>query len=536
MSSRKHVGQLAPAILLVALLIVPAYSLITEDIDIIWTIPGGTAFSPFGASVASGDVNGDGVPDLVVASDTYDYSQAPLPLRGTINIYYGNNVGETLPDLVLRSPVWKGSNPPYLACGDLNGDGYADIAVGEDMADDGYGICAVWMGGNPPDTAPYCVIHGRNWWLEAYLGRSVSVGDVNGDGCDDLAVGAYYTAERPGEYGTGRVYVYHGGPGFDTLPDVVLKGGHDDQPEGFGIGVSAEGDFDHDGFHDLYIGAFQYGGFNGAGRVYVFYGGNPMDTAYDMAMSGEGSHQWLGFDKPGALSAQGIFDYAVEGNELWPNGGGSNRGKVYIHEGGRPMDSIPDIAILGPQDPSGLGVSAQSAGDVTGDANDDLLAGAPDVHPPRTAGAAYLWETGAHFDTVPDAWMLGESEWQLVGFETSTAGDLDGDGRSEFTVSNYPGDEPTYVWVCKYTGLGVQEEEAIGVNARALRVWPSVVNRQLNLAGWNRAVLLDASGRKVLDLRLGSNDVRALAPGVYFVREAQTQAQAQAVRKIVLTE
>jgi hypothetical protein len=48
--------------------------------------------------------------------------------------------------------------------------------------------------------------------------------------------------------------------------------------------------------------------------------------------------------------------------------------------------------------------------------------------------------------------------------------------------------------------------------------------------------LLDVSGRKVLDLMPGANDVRALAPGVYFVREAQAQAQAQAVRKLVLTE
>jgi hypothetical protein len=46
--------------------------------------------------------------------------------------------------------------------------------------------------------------------------------------------------------------------------------------------------------------------------------------------------------------------------------------------------------------------------------------------------------------------------------------------------------------------------------------------------------LLNVTGRKVLDLKSGANDVRALAPGVYFVREAQ--AQAQAVRKIVLTE
>jgi hypothetical protein len=49
------------------------------------------------------------------------------------------------------------------------------------------------------------------------------------------------------------------------------------------------------------------------------------------------------------------------------------------------------------------------------------------------------------------------------------------------------------------------------------------------------ASLLDISGRKVIDLKPGANDVRALAPGVYFVREAQAQAQAQVVRKVVVT-
>jgi hypothetical protein len=47
--------------------------------------------------------------------------------------------------------------------------------------------------------------------------------------------------------------------------------------------------------------------------------------------------------------------------------------------------------------------------------------------------------------------------------------------------------------------------------------------------------LLDIGGRRVLDLKPGANDVRALAPGVYFVREARAQAQAQAIRKVVVT-
>jgi YVTN family beta-propeller protein len=70
---------------------------------------------------------------------------------------------------------------------------------------------------------------------------------------------------------------------------------------------------------------------------------------------------------------------------------------------------------------------------------------------------------------------------------------------------------------------------------------PTIVRGVLFLPGASShrpqaASLMDATGRKVLDLMPGANDVRALAPGVYFVREAQAQAQAQAIRKVVLTK
>jgi hypothetical protein len=213
------------------------------------------------------------------------------------------------------------------------------------------------------------------------------------------------------------------------------------------------------------------------------------------------------------------------------------------------MDSIPDISLLGPQESCDLGVSVQSAGDATGDGNDDLIAGAPSVHPPSTAGAAYLWETGAHFDTMPDGWILGESEWQLVGFETSTAGDLDGDGRSEFMVSNYPSDEPTYVWVCKYTGSGIEEEKPRPLTSLRLEVAPNPargafsVRYEVTSPSRVSVGLFDASGRLVRSLSEGevaSGRYEARLPsgvlpaGVYFC--TLDNGATRISLKVILTE
>jgi hypothetical protein len=103
-----------------------------------------------------------------------------------------------------------------------------------------------------------------------------------------------------------------------------------------------------------------------------------------------------------------------------------------------------------------------------------------------------------------------------------------------------------YVYACfGEGGVAIYETTHVAfaepkmVAAEQARKGASVVRGVLNLGVGSRqntayrAELLDISGRKVLDLKPGANDVRALAPGVYFVREAQAQAQAQAVRKVV---
>jgi YVTN family beta-propeller protein len=86
-------------------------------------------------------------------------------------------------------------------------------------------------------------------------------------------------------------------------------------------------------------------------------------------------------------------------------------------------------------------------------------------------------------------------------------------------------------------GIGVEESQPQAPShklqatmVRGVLLLPEATSRKPQAAS-----LLDISGRKVLDLKPGANDVRALAPGVYFVREEQAQAQTRAIRKVVVT-
>ena len=91
------------------------------------------------------------------------------------------------------------------------------------------------------------------------------------------------------------------------------------------------------------------------------------------------------------------------------------------------------------------------------------------------------------------------------------------------------------ILVCPDVPPGVGE--AMNDERGVMSIGASIVRGVLLLAeSPGTSCLMDVSGRKVMGLKSGANDVRALAPGVYFVREAQAQAQAQAVRKVVLTE
>jgi FG-GAP repeat protein len=238
-----------------------------------WTVAGDQSNARFGSSVASaGDVNGDGIKDVIVGSPLYDNGQNND--EGRAFVYLGSFAG------LSGAPVWSagsslfssGYGTSVASAGDVNKDGFGDIIVGAPLYDGGgffdEGRVFVYFGSaSGPSINPSWTADGNKGL--AQFGQSVaSAGDVNGDGFADIIIGAP-------TYDAGRVFVYHGSATGPSLsPDFMAKNGKG--PADLGASVASAGDMNGDGFGDVVIGAPRSGdNVNPAeGSVRVYFGGN----------------------------------------------------------------------------------------------------------------------------------------------------------------------------------------------------------------------------------------------------------------------
>jgi FG-GAP repeat/FG-GAP-like repeat len=342
--------------------------------------PGGPNGS-FGGSVRSaGDVNGDGYADLIVGAETLagDTGQAYVFLGGPTGI-------STSAALTLNGPD-GGTGAQFgssvTSAGDVNGDGYGDIAVGAP----GLGAAYVYFGGEGgviPTPATSISGPGGPASLFGHMGAA---GDVNGDGFGDLVVGA------PGaivDGGGGNAYLFYGGSfGVAAIPNVTLisQGG----PTGaFGDNVVGAGDINGDGFADVLVGAA-----GGSGEVYVYLGGMMgISAAPTINVPGPmGVSQEFGVvSGAGDINGDGYGDFAV-GAPLYSKNGGI----VYVYLGGVSPDGglaiVYEGSVAGTADGGTFGLALRSAGDVNRDGFDDLVVGAPSAL--GTTGSAYLYFGG----------------------------------------------------------------------------------------------------------------------------------------------
>jgi hypothetical protein len=288
---------------------------------------------------------------------------------------------------VLRFPDWEvvgGQGEAWMgysgdSAGDVNGDGYDDVIVGAygyDGAQVDAGLAQVYLGG------PGGLASSPVWSMEGDLAgagfgfNASSAGDVNADGYDDIIVSAW---RRDGEYpDEGRVYVYHGSPsGPEATPAWWADGGQ--EGSNFGVIVNGAGDVNGDGFDDAIVAAPLYDDTEGdVGRVWIYRGSeNGLEASASWIRTGDQAGARLGTtaNTAGDVNGDGYGDVVV-GAKFY-DGGDVDEGRAWVFHGG-PSGVESSPAAMLEVDASGarFGSVGGGAGDVNADGYDDVIIGA----------------------------------------------------------------------------------------------------------------------------------------------------------------
>ena len=388
---------------------------------------GEAAGDNFGLSVSDcGDVNSDGNSDFIAGSNlggaggsgtgrAYIFFNAMTGNDISDINFYGTSASETLGESVSNA-------------GDVNGDGFDDMIIGAKGYNSLQGKAYIYFGGNIMNNTPDVTLIGVS--IADQFGSSVSAaGDVNGDGFDDVIVGASSYNNGAGQ---GRAYIYYGGSSMNTAIDVTLTGasGFDF----FGVSVSGAGDVNGDGFGDVIIGASGYNSASYQGRAYIYFGGSVMNNTSDVTMTGESITDFFGYSVSNADDVNGDgFDDVIVGAFGFDSG--TEQGKAYIFFGGSTMNASPDVSLYGASADDEFGYSVSNAGDVNGDGYYDVIVGASFAPSTTQQGRAYIYYGGIVMNNAADVTLTGADSFDQFGIQVSTAGDVNNDGYDDVFVS-----------------------------------------------------------------------------------------------------
>jgi len=332
------------------------------------------------------------------------------------------------------------------AAGDINRDGFGDIVVGSRkylVGGERCGAAFIFTGSrNGLSATPHAELSPAV--KGAYFGGAVSAaGDVNGDGYDDVLVGAPHYHVSSGY--EGAAFVYYGSPAGIVLTPAWTRIGLEGDGE-FGSSVSAAGDVNGDGYADVLIGSARYTeGQSNEGAAFLFLGsesGLASEPAWSYQSDQSGAQLGLDVAGLGDLNKDGYADIAVSA----PNydlQDGSDHGLVLVFYGAaNSMDILPDWQAGGNQPDALFGSALASAGDVDHNSYPDLIIGARgvDVIDPlgetmADAGAAYLFYTTPTGVSPSAGWsMFGNQQYSGYGAAVAGIGDADQDGFSDVGI------------------------------------------------------------------------------------------------------
>ncbi|MBF0099021.1 MAG: FG-GAP repeat protein, partial [Magnetococcales bacterium] len=451
-----------------------------------------------GRSVSSaGDVNGDGFADVIIGARDADPNG--LAGAGSSYVLFGRSSGFTSP-LDLSSlngatgfrldgnAAGDSFGIAVSLAGDVNGDGFSDLIVGAHTADpngSSSGAAYVIFGRATGFSSVLSVatLDGSNGFrlnggaAGDLLGWTVNAaGDVNGDGLDDLLLGARY-ADPNGVTDAGTGYVVFGrANNFQSVINLTsLDGSTGFRLDGIaaddtaGFPVSSAGDVNGDGFDDLLIGALQTdpNGFANAGSAYIVFGkSSGFSSSFSLSslnggngfrMDGVAAGDMLArsVSAAGDVNGDGVADLIIGAFTADP-GGLSSAGSVYVVFGQTAaFASVIHLADLvgntgfrldGVAATDQAGIAVSSAGDFNGDGYDDLFVGAhkADANGLTDAGAAYIiyGKSSGFAATIPLSSLDGSNGFRMAGvaandwtgYSVQTAGDLNGDGFDDLII------------------------------------------------------------------------------------------------------
>jgi hypothetical protein len=383
-------------------------------------IDGTAALELLGEQIAAaGDVDGDGVPDLILGASYA--APGGIFQAGSAFVYSGKSGSLLWRFDGNEAAGWFGRSTAGV--GDVDGDGFGDLIVGA-----------------PKETPNGEARAGRAYLYSGatgdllrqfegtkafdYLGTSVAgAGDIDGDGVGvgDIIIGA--TNAHPGSGFSGSTYVYSGASGALIWRFVGTQDG-----ELMGSSVANAGDVDGDNVNDVIVGAESaaHHGRSFAGAAYVYSGATGKEI---WRFNGKAAYDSFGSSVAGAgdVNGDGHADLMIGIPNADPHQRSyAGAAHVYCGSTGQTLWEFTGISAGGQ-----LGESVSGGSDVDGDGFDDVIAGARNAEGYAQIGNAFLWSgaTGELLTTI-SGYTWGDNLGSAVAF----LGDLDGDRLCDFAV------------------------------------------------------------------------------------------------------